>query len=114
MSNFGKRVDGPNGRRRSAREAVVLAGSAVAPGSSRSVVVTDVSPTGAKLQGRELPKTGADVMLTVGESEIFATIVWSSFDEAGITFDEQLSNDVVAHLKLEGHWGKVMGVEASA
>lgn len=114
MRSFGKRVDGPGGRRRNERETVVLAASAIAPGSSRSVVVTDVSPTGAKLQGRELPKTGAEVLVSVGEAELFATVAWTSFDECGITFEEALGSEAIDHLKREGRWAKVMGVDAAA
>ena len=114
MSNFGKRIDGPSGRRRNRREPVVLAASAMAPGTSRSVIVTDVSPTGAKLQGRELPGAGANVLVTVGEMELFASVAWTRFNECGITFEAQLSDEVMDHLKAEGRWAKVVGLQEAA
>src|SRR3954447_132175 len=113
MRNFGKRTDGLGGRRRNEREPVVLAASAIAPGTSRSVVGTDVSPIGAKLQARELPKIGTAVLVSVGEVELFAKVVWSRFDECGITFDEPLAGHIMAHLKVQGRWAKVMGLEAA-
>lgn len=112
MSNFGRRVDGPAGRRRAQREAVVLAGSALTLGASRAVVVTDVSPTGAKLLGRVLPPQGSDVLLTVGTAELFGEIVWVARDECGIAFESPLDRKVTEHLKRDGRWATVMGIPA--
>ena len=48
MSGFGKRVDGPRGRRRIERQDVRLVGTATSLNDTRSVLVEDVSWTGAK------------------------------------------------------------------
>ena len=109
---FGKRIDGPSGRRRIAREEVVLAGSAQTVRSSRPVVVTDVSSRGAKLEGREMNNLDAEVLLLVGATDLFANIAWSNRSECGITFDEELSPQMVEHIKREGRWAKVMGLAA--
>ena len=113
MPSFGRRVDGPAGRRRSKREDVVLAGSALALGASRAVMVTDVSPSGAKLLGRKLPEAGSDVLLTVGSVELFAEVAWLRHDECGISFDSPLPVELTDHLKQEGRWAKVMGIAAA-
>jgi hypothetical protein len=113
MSNFGRRIDGPTGRRRARREEVVLAGSALTLGASRAVVVTDVSPAGAKLLGRKLPQAGTDVLLTVGSVELFGEIAWLGRDECGISFEAPLGAEVTDHLKREGRWAKVMGIPAA-
>lgn len=110
MPNFGRRIDGPTGRRRAPREEVVLAGSALTLGASRAVVVTDVSSAGAKLLGRKLPAAGTDVLLAVGKVELFGEIVWLGHDECGIAFETPLDADVADHLKREGRWAKVMGI----
>ncbi|MGE5562976.1 MAG: PilZ domain-containing protein [Bacillota bacterium] len=110
MPNFGRRIDGPAGRRRVPREQVVLAGSALTLGSSRAVVVTDVSPSGAKLLGRKLPGRGTDVLLSVGSVELFGEVVWLARDECGIVFETPLDAHTVEHLKRDGRWAKVMGV----
>jgi hypothetical protein len=113
MKTFGKRVDGA-GRRKSLREEVLLAGSARTVGSSRSVVVTDVSTKGAKLLGRELPRKSANVLVSVGNVDLFATVAWSGGDECGIAFETPLTPELTEHLKLEGRWAKVMGVTNAA
>lgn len=110
MPNFGRRIDGPAGRRRAPREEVVLAASALSLKGTRAVVVTDVSPVGAKLLGRNLAALEKEVLLTVGGVELFADIVWVERDECGITFDSPLPAETVDHLKREGRWAKVMGV----
>jgi hypothetical protein len=113
MSNFGRRIDGPTGRRRARREEVVLAGSALTLGASRTVVVTDVSPAGAKLVGRKLPQPGTDVLLSVGSVELFGEIAWLRRDECGISFETPLDSELTDHLKREGRWAKVMGIAAA-
>jgi hypothetical protein len=111
MRSFGRRVDGLEGRRKALREEVVLAASAMSLQSSTAVVVTDVSSKGAKLIGRELPSRGAHVLVTVGEVELFATVVWSGANnECGVTFDAPLDAELVDQIKREGRWSKVMGV----
>ena len=109
---FGKRVDLPAGRRRLKREDVILAASARSIGSSRMVVVTDVSAKGAKLQGRDLGSLDPSVMISIGDVDLFAKIAWSGRDECGVLFEEDLQSDTVAHIKREGGWAKVMGIAA--
>ena len=109
---FGKRIDRPAGRRTMNREAVVLAGSARSLGTSRMVVVTNVSSKGAKLQGRDLGSLDPNVMISIGGVDLFATIAWSVHDECGVIFEEHLQSDTVAHIKREGGWAKVMGIAA--
>lgn len=113
MPDFGRRVDGPAGRRRAHREEVVLAGSALTLGASRAVVVTDVSPSGAKLIGRKLPPAGKDVLLTVGSVELFGEIAWLGHDECGISFEAPLGAEMIDHLKREGRWARVMGISGA-
>jgi hypothetical protein len=110
MPNFGKRIDGPGGRRRASREPVVLAASAISLDATRAVVVTDVSPTGAKLEGRNLPAEGTSVLFTVGNTQLLANVVWSGRNECGIGFETPITSEVSNHLKQEGCWARVMGV----
>jgi hypothetical protein len=110
MPNFGRKIDGPTGRRKTLREKVVLAGSALSLESSRAVVVTDVSDKGAKLLGRELPPRSTNVLISVGEVELFATVAWVGRDECGITFEAPLDAELVERIKAEARWSKVMGV----
>lgn len=89
---------------------MVLAASALSLKSSAAVVVSDVSRSGAKLQGRDLPDVGTDVLLTVGDAEVFGKIVWLRRDECGIAFDTVLTPQLARQLKRNGRWAKVMGI----
>jgi hypothetical protein len=109
---FGKRIDGPTGRRRLKREEVVLAASAQTLRATRPVVVTDVSAAGAKLLGRGLTTLDPDLLISVGGVELFAKLAWTIHDECGVTFEEPLSPDAIEHIKREGRWAHVMGIAA--
>ena len=109
---FGKKIDGPAGRRRAAREEVALAGSAMSMRWSRPVIVTDVSARGAKLEGHEVGRLDPEVLLKVGDVGFFASIAWSQRGQCGITFDEPLTSRMIAHIKRKGDWATVMGLAA--
>jgi len=109
---FGKRIDGPVGRRRVLREEVILAGSARSLKASRPVVVVDVSPTGAKLQGRDFASLDREVLFSVGGIELFAQVAWTLLRECGVTFQEPLSEEMIEHIKRDGRWAHVMGITA--
>jgi len=109
---FGKRIDGPSGRRHVLREEVILAGTARSLKSSRPVVVVDVSPTGAKLQGRDFASLDCQLLISVGGVDFFAQLAWATLRECGVTFEEPLSEEMIAHIKREGRWAHVMGIAA--
>lgn len=109
---FGKRIDGPAGRRHVLREEVVLAGSARSLKASRPVVVVDVSPTGAKLQGRDFASLDREVLISVGGMDLFAQVAWTTPRECGVTFEEPLSEEMIEHIKRDGGWAHVMGIAA--
>jgi hypothetical protein len=109
---FGKRIDGPAGRRLKRREEVVLAASAQSLGSSRPVVVSDVSTAGAKLCGHRLDVLDRNVLISVGDAELFATIIWVDQDECGVRWDDPVSFDLMQQIKRNGQWASVMGIAA--
>ncbi len=111
---FGKRIDGPSGRRRVLREDVVLAGTAQSLRSSRPVVVVDVSATGAKLQGRDFASLDPDVLISLGGLDLFAQIAWTTRTECGVSFEEPLSEETIEQIKREGRWAHVMGIAGSS
>lgn len=88
MSCFGKRLDGPGGRRKSVRQSACAVGSAVTLDGARSIVVEDICSEGAKIRGRRLPTIGKPILLWVDDLDVLGTIVWSRFEERGIAFDE--------------------------
>src|SRR5690242_19840642 len=95
--------------RRSAREGVALAASALGLGRSRSVIVSDLSPEGALLDGRELPMPGEDLMLIVGSLEIFGKVVWRTGERAGILFEDAIPAETIAQIKKEADWMTAAG-----
>jgi hypothetical protein len=88
----------------------VLAASALGISRSVSVLVPDLSEVGAKLQGRGLPTAGERLLISFGQTDLFATVAWSRRDECGILFDRQLDVGGVAQVQREADWGSVMGL----
>ena len=73
-------------RRREEREAVALAGSALALGCSRSIIISDLSPSGAQIDARDLPPPGEDVLMVAGSQDAFARVMWRTDEKCGIRF----------------------------
>ena len=110
MPSFGKRVDGPQGRRKATRKPTSLCVSASTVSGSYSVLVTDVSTTGAKLRGRNLPAAGNELLLRVGQAAHLARIAWVEQEYCGIHFEPDLNDAEVVHLKQEGHIANLIGL----
>ena len=101
MPMFGKRVDGPEGRRRAPREPVLLAATVLTPERSRSAVLINVSATGARLRGCGNLRPGQDLWVKVGCVDTLATVAWSDGDLCGVTFDFPLNEADLDHLRRE-------------
>ena len=89
------------------RVEVSLAASALAIARSRSVVVTDISLEGAKLDGRDLPPAGEDMLMVVGSLDAMATVVWSAGNKCGVQFDEAIADETIAQMKREADWASI-------
>ena len=85
LANFGKRVDGPSGRRWLKRKRVGISALAVFDDWSTPVLVKDLSMTGAKLLGNDLPSQ-ANVTVSVGERSLIGEIRWAVGDHRGVSF----------------------------
>jgi hypothetical protein len=88
VSLFGKRIDGPGGRRGSVRRQVGTLGTVVTIKGSTSVFVEDLCPEGARLLGRHLPEPGTEVLLRTAELAVLGRISWANDDRRGIVFEE--------------------------
>lgn len=106
---FGKRIDGPGGRRRAQREPVLLAAAAHSLEESRSVLIEDVGPTGARLRSPQFRPAANQLLIRAGATEVLASVVWSRGDECGILFDEPLDTETLASLKKDAAWAVVVG-----
>lgn len=91
------------------REPVMLAGSAFGLARSRSVVVSDLSPDGAQLDGRDLPSPGEDLLIIVASFDSLAKVVWRTGDKCGIVFDDTVSDKALVNMKEKGTWAAVTG-----
>ena len=109
MTAFGKRLDGPGGRRSDERSTVRLAASLQALNCSRSVTLLDVSRAGAKMSMPEPMYRGQQVWLKVGQAQIFGTVRWLRDKDCGIIFDEPLSSRDLSLLRSKGNAVMVAG-----
>ena len=96
-------------RRRAVREPVMLAGSAMSVTRSRSVMIADLSESGARLGGRDLPALGDAVLMVVGSQDRMGTVMWRRGDHCGVRLDQPLANDAIGQMKQEAHWAEVTG-----
>lgn len=88
---FGRRTDGPTGRRHATRERINVPISLYSVDQSRVALLADVSYSGCRLQGMNLPDVGRDVLLKVADVELFGEIVWKEDRERGVRFDQPIS-----------------------
>ena len=98
---FGKREGG--GRRIAQRLPAKVPALILGLDSSEAAIVVDVSFTGAKLRGVNLPRADHDIWLKVGAVDVLATVVWSTGEHCGVTFDKPLNALQLHHLHDEGH-----------
>jgi hypothetical protein len=89
----GARPEDPDrqGRRAAPRAQLMLEGATEAIRGCSSVVLLDVSCTGARIEGRDLPETGKDIVLRCASLDAFGVIAWSAGDRRGIHFEDPLS-----------------------
>ena len=92
MSSFGKRKGG--GRRSAARLSAPLIAVVTTFKESRSAILVDVSATGVKLSGRNLPGVSEDLFVTIDGTMTFGTVAWEDGDER-----EARLRDKVAHAR---------------
>jgi hypothetical protein len=97
MRNFGK-ADG-GGRRIAAREQLPLLAVFSTRVRTGQALLVDLSKTGAKLRGHNLPEKDEDLALNVEGVTTFGWVAWSRMGYCGITFDSALATDNI--LKLE-------------
>jgi PilZ domain len=98
MSCFGKSNDLWHGRRAAARQRVMIVGSAVTLDGSKSILVENVSRSGAKLRGRRLPPLGKQVLVWMEGADALGHVAWTAFDQCGVAFDPPLEEGALAAL----------------
>ena len=97
MVAFGKSMGG--GRRSAPRAMTPMVATVSTLTRSHSAVVVNVSTSGARLRGSELPKMGEDLVVSIETVQAFGTVIWCDQGEAGIEFDPPLDLDEEALLR---------------
>lgn len=98
------RIDDPElrGRRAERRACIQLPASVEALSGRNSVSLLDVSRTGARLEGADLPAIGKDIILRCGAIDTLGTVVWATCGRCGVHFDEPISRqDLIALRNVE-------------
>lgn len=102
MTEFGKRLDGPGGRRAAERQPILLSAALLSLGCSRPILLSDVSRTGAQLMVHDPLCVGQEVWIKVSPAEVFGEVIWSEGERCGIAFDEPLGDDELGLLQALG------------
>jgi hypothetical protein len=89
MSTFGKCNGG--GRRSALRERVPLIATFNSITRADRALVVDVSATGVRLRGRDLPTANELVEVGIEAVRAFGIVMWSENEECGIEFEPPLS-----------------------
>jgi hypothetical protein len=55
-----------------------------------TAAVIDISCTGVRLRGRDLPPRGEEMELKVEEVRVFGTVAWAEDGECGVAFEAPL------------------------
>jgi hypothetical protein len=88
-SKFGRRAGG--GRRASQRASAVLPATLTRLADAAKALLLDVSSTGARVDGAELPDHGTYLLVTLAEVKATATVVWRTENGCGLRFSEPLN-----------------------
>lgn len=108
MRAFGK--CGGGGRRSAARAAVPVAAILTTLSRARCAAVLDLSCTGARLRGSDLPAANEDLEVKIEAVRAFATVVWSKDDQCGIAFESPLMPFEVERLRGTGTAANLRGL----
>src|SRR5688500_6400458 len=98
---FGNRIDKPGGLRRAVREEIMVRAGMMTTTASVGVDLLDLSKSGARLRGDNLPDPGQEVIVLLGRLEAFGSIAWRDEDQCGVQFDVELSERAVSIVKDE-------------
>jgi hypothetical protein len=92
---FGKRVDGPAGRRRATRNSAAIRAEIVTDSTTIDVKLIDLSNTGVKLRGSKLPAMDQPVLVRIGPMEARGAVAWTEGNMCGIQFGVPAADDAV-------------------
>jgi hypothetical protein len=88
MRTFGKAAGG--GRRQASRDAMPMPAEVTIVKKRRTAALVDLSSTGARLRGFDLPGEGEIVSLTLDCVRAFGSVAWVREGECGVEFEAPL------------------------
>src|SRR5688572_8767748 len=88
MSTFGKCNGG--GRRSATRVKAPLIAVLTTLTDSHAAVLVDISRSGVRLRGDDLPPTGQELIVSIESVRSFGSVAWKHDGECGIAFDGPL------------------------
>ncbi len=88
MKSFGKSNGG--GRRGASRESLPLIAAFATRTRSHHASLVDVSSTGLRLKGDNLPARDEDLVITVESKSVYGVVAWSRLGYCGVEFDTPL------------------------
>jgi len=89
-------------RRRSPRASILLSASVVTMAAYRYFDLINLSATGAKLRGAEMPEVGKTALFRLDPFQALCKVVWVRDELCGIRFEELLSPRLLAHFRKAG------------
>lgn len=89
------------GKRSAPRARIGLQATLETLDSRRSVLLENLSATGARIQLADPPRPGSDVIIQCGKIDVMARVIWASRDTCGIHFDDPAKLDDILQLKAE-------------
>lgn len=99
MRSFGRAVGG--GRRHASREAMPMPAEVTVVKKRQAAALVDLSSTGARLSGPDLPVEDEIVSLTVDCVRAFGRVAWVREGQCGVQFDSPLLPFEVKRLQRE-------------
>jgi hypothetical protein len=87
MASFGKRVDGPGGRRRIKRRPVSVHAAVSGIDGSRCILIENLCFSGAGVLGRDLPPAGSEILVQSDGRALLGRVAWALGDRRGIIFN---------------------------
>ena len=94
-------------RRRSPRASVLLPASVVTMRAYQFFDLVNLSSTGAKLRGTDLPDVGKTALFRLDEFQALCRVVWVKDGLCGVRFDELLVPQMLAHFRKLGDTAQV-------
>ena len=109
---FGK--CGGGGRRSAAREIAPVIAVFTTVTRSHGAELVDLSSTGARLRGDDLPLKGEELMVTVGRVRGFGRVVWSRYGQCGVAFDSDLDETEVEEVRARAAENRGFTIDTKA